>query len=227
MQCDQFEQHLQETLDARRSPWADPALIGHAERCAQCRAVLRAHDALQRGLEHSTPGPLAADFTSRVVQLACEPESSPVRLERSPRFRVAMVAAAAALLLVAILPAWQFWRWNGSPVPSLIGSARSTPTTMTRPGQQKPTPEPAPYGVANTNPERFGILLNRLVDDQPSNEDRPSTTVRQMAGGVRTLTSTITGALARLRESLPETDMNQPDDPQTRWWSCRAWPLFS
>ncbi len=111
MRCDEFAERLDDALDQRCDPTADPALRKHAQVCLGCREELAAMARLLTGLEvWEAPSP-SPDFAQRVVAQVLAVD------HHRPWYRSAWcgwVVAAAALLLVALLPAYWLASQNGN-----------------------------------------------------------------------------------------------------------------
>jgi|GEM_PF-3788283 len=102
MNCDEFEERIQQLLDRRRNLAADARLRRHARRCEDCRAIRRAYLQLFEGLSRSESPALDQGFSERVVHLV-QPVTRPASMEtwRSRRFLAAW-SAVALVLLVAL-----------------------------------------------------------------------------------------------------------------------------
>jgi hypothetical protein len=111
MRCDEFAGRLDDVLDQRCDPTADPALRKHAQVCPGCREELAATARLLTGLEvWEAPAP-SPDFAQRVVAQVLAVD------HHRPWYRstwCGWVVAAAALLLVALLPAYWLAFQNGN-----------------------------------------------------------------------------------------------------------------
>jgi len=105
MQCEEFEQRLNELLDDRRRGPLDAELRGHVDSCAACRTTALAYNLLLDGFA-SRPMPLPrADLAARVL---ADYQREPVLLRTvSVHRRVVFTSAAlatAAGLLIGLLP---------------------------------------------------------------------------------------------------------------------------
>jgi hypothetical protein len=104
MTCDEFEDRLNDLLDLRVQPQADPLLTAHAGDCDDCWSRLAGSRVLLRGLAKLSPPPLARDFSARVVAQVAEPQmpaQSPARFWLA--CGVLLSSAAAALLAISIV----------------------------------------------------------------------------------------------------------------------------
>ena len=107
MNCDDFENRLNDVLDERGQPQADPLLAEHAGECDDCRTRLAGSRVLLRGLAKLSTPPLSRDFAQRVVAQVHQP---PLATAPRPAARfwlacgVLLSSAAAALLAISI--AW-------------------------------------------------------------------------------------------------------------------------
>ena len=68
MQCEQFEERLNQLLDRRLPPEADDALLAHAHLCGSCRGMLDAQLALLQSLDTLETPATSPDFSQRVVR---------------------------------------------------------------------------------------------------------------------------------------------------------------
>jgi len=111
MNCSDFEDRLNDVLDERGHPQADPLLAEHADECDDCRTRLAGSRVLLRGLAKlSTPSlflPIQSrDFAQRVVAQVHQP---PLATAPRPAARfwlacgVLLSSAAAALLAISIV----------------------------------------------------------------------------------------------------------------------------
>lgn len=121
MQCEQFEQRINELLDSRQ-PLEDEQLVSHAANCAECQASWVAY---QQMMEVFAPAPVAA-----------RPR------ETAWMYRCAGLAAAAVLL-------WAFFNWPGSTsdTETLQVSAKPSPSNPQRANDVVYTRGAPPYLV--------------------------------------------------------------------------------
>jgi hypothetical protein len=193
MLCEKFEQQLHLRLDQRQRPEEDPELQEHAASCACCREQLAAQKQLFAALQFSYDRLPTPEFADRVVDQALVSKS------RDQRYRWmswGVLAAAAAVLLVALLPGLLNRKGDNEP-PAV---ART---------QEKPSPPALPIET-----DQYGELLNRLVRDWPEESTNRLEPVDQIAGGFRTLASTLHVALDALRSSLPPGEDPEPEEPR-------------
>ena len=103
MRCDEFQNHLQEVLDARQVPLASPVLQQHAAACARCRDLLAIESAIGDHLDEPVSEEVPAGFAARVVDRFCEEDPSRVRRSSHVAVRWALrwgpIATAAIVLL--------------------------------------------------------------------------------------------------------------------------------
>jgi hypothetical protein len=105
MRCNEFESRLNDLLDLRRTPSADPQLLGHAAACSDCREQLAACDLLFLGLNAPSPPALSPGFARAVVA-----QAYPIARTRSIQPLAlwgAICAIAAAVLLMVSLMVWR------------------------------------------------------------------------------------------------------------------------
>ncbi|MEX0820204.1 MAG: hypothetical protein WD070_11455, partial [Pirellulaceae bacterium] len=99
MQCEKFEQRLQQQLDERQSVGRDEALLEHARGCAACGLVWRAQSRLFAGLGSLPEASIGRDLGPRVLDH--------LRVDQRKRNtkRLWMAAlATASLIMLAMLP---------------------------------------------------------------------------------------------------------------------------
>jgi hypothetical protein len=103
MQCDKFENQINELLDRREHPLEDAAVTAHADDCDRCRRRLDACAALLDGMAFTQLPRFSDDFSARVVAQAAAP---PVEIHRQngrrSRWVVRLLSVAALVLIVAI-----------------------------------------------------------------------------------------------------------------------------
>jgi hypothetical protein len=99
MQCEEFEDRLNQVLDARRRPEWDAELRLHCEACPECRDVAIAYGVLLDGFYALAMPEVPADMAARVL---CD-----VRPRLSPARRVLVSVTALAIaagLLIVVVP---------------------------------------------------------------------------------------------------------------------------
>ena len=105
MNCEEFEQRLNDVLDRRGQPEADEQLGAHAVDCSECRTRLSGARVLLRGLARLSTPALPRDFSRRVVaEVLPRP---PAGNQGASRWWLAggvlLASAAAALLAVSLI----------------------------------------------------------------------------------------------------------------------------
>jgi hypothetical protein len=98
MQCEEFEDRLNQVLDARRRPEWDAELRLHCETCPECRDVATAYGVLLDGFYALAMPEAPADMAARVLA-DVRPRLS---LARNVSLTVAALAIAAGLLVVVV-----------------------------------------------------------------------------------------------------------------------------
>lgn len=206
MRCDEFEERWHEGLDRRVDPSADAELALHVETCAGCRSLAAA---LRRALcdLEALPKPMPRnDLARRVLaELAAPSEvvtASVVELP-PPRSAVSQARAwqwwaAAALVLVSVVP---LWRWS-------VGNHNLNTTTggggvVAVPGGT-PAPMPADHVVVSPAPTESPPTWNDVAEGS-----REST--RQLADNTRRSLHDAF-ALASLWESKPDVEPAEAED---------------
>ena len=208
MQCAEFETRLNDLLDERLSPSVDSCLVEHAQSCACCSELLFTHELLLEGVQalpaarlsdverqafaHRVvaevgSSPVAPFRSSAEVELASWRPANLARRAASPMAIGSLVLAAAAALLIAVLP----W-FRGEPQPA-------TPPGKQRliVGTQDGTSNESP------NPER---LLNGYEDLAPI-----AWVGYQVADGLTPVTNSMVSALRELRK---RPFFRSSDEPQ-------------
>jgi hypothetical protein len=187
MNCSDFEKAVQQRLDGAREP-ARPDMESHLAHCAECRSLDEAANRLSEGLALMRAGPAMPPIgmRERIVRRALAEQRV-----RSRRRRVAALALAASVALVAILSR----NWLTSPVrpgvhevtrrdtPSLKRSARDAQMALT--------------SIVNRT-AGTAIDEGRSLLPVPTSFETPTLLARSLDPPVRTLR--VTGA--RVGESL-------------------------
>lgn len=117
MQCEEFEERLNQLLDRRVRPETDAALLAHAQMCSGCRETLEAQQALFDTLDSLDSPEPTADFSRRVVGKVVTQ-----RRARTWRRTVFFLAGLAAGIVLAI-----FIVPRGSESDSGVGRSNSVP----------------------------------------------------------------------------------------------------
>ena len=104
MNCQEFDQRIQQLLDDRASLTGDSELHAHALRCSNCEEIIAAYGSLLRGTNQLPRPVVGPKFALQVVkQATAEPVILAAGGGSSPRARHwAPLAAAAALVLLAV-----------------------------------------------------------------------------------------------------------------------------
>ncbi|MGD9645901.1 MAG: hypothetical protein AB7U73_09320 [Pirellulales bacterium] len=134
MNSDQFESRLNELLDRRIAPDADPEVMRAAEQFASCRSLMGAYRAVVDGVvAMETPRP-PADLADQVMRqwrrekVANRCRAAQHRVVKRGTSRQALFAAAAALLIASPALGW-LWRQasdtDGQPIAATAGKASS------------------------------------------------------------------------------------------------------
>ncbi|MDM4016240.1 hypothetical protein U8335_06345 [Roseiconus lacunae] len=121
MNCDQFEERLNQLLDQRSDVTADVPLQEHAGRCDHCQASYRLW---------STFAETSCKNTDHELELAAS-----VSQQSTPRSRLATYGLAAAVLIAAGLQFATLLTGNGQPVAS-VAPADGTKVRLTDPASE-------------------------------------------------------------------------------------------
>lgn len=160
--CQEFAERLQAVLDERGAPTGDPGLTAHAAGCESCRNLLASMGELCAALPSLRVAPPSDDWTRRTIAAAVAALSDVpadhtsadsaggvtiARRSNSPWYASYGMFAAAACLLLAAWPAFQWWvasREHDS-VRSPIAAAGPHTATATATVSIAPTPTATPH----------------------------------------------------------------------------------
>ncbi len=204
MQCDEFDVRWQKLLDLRRNPQRDPRLRRHAATCARCARQLRACARLLEGLELWEAPPLADDFAQRVVQQVTAQRVIPAARTRPARW-LPLALAAAATLLIGVLPAWKSARRSRRPtVDEQV--ARSTELGQAAAAHPHAPSARAPSSTFDQSPwTRYGNSILGLYTEETRARHRQQ--VSEFAEDLRPIASPFNAALTAIRRTIP---VNRP-----------------
>lgn len=148
MQCRDFEQRLQVSLDERRQPDWDIELRLHGQECARCRDLAAAFGAMMEGLQ-ALPEPTApSDLAARVV---AELNREPVVLPAGRVRRWAGAAAAMATAATVLFAVGTTLRWSFTPPNQQVAVATVAPQAALATPAAKVVESPAPIAVATND----------------------------------------------------------------------------
>lgn len=240
MRCNEFESRLNDLLDLRRTPSADPQLLGHAAGCGDCREQLAACDALFLGLSLPAASALPAGFAQGVVAKAA-PAARSVVFPSYAAWGVVCAIAAAVLLAVSLV----VWRPAGEqrlarpaggnaggqlrgglaigfprpapvppPAPAKAPAPAQAPALVASPAQ----PAAAPTLAAEDSPAPEALGDYRFSLEQFTNQlplaVPPLETVDQYAPGFRPLRESFEAAFDALRRTIPGAHDSPTVPPQ-------------
>ena len=204
MDCEEFEQALQQQADGCPPPCDEASLRQHAQACPACRELEEGFRFIAQGFAASRiPSPSGA-LTKRIVAAAVSDPQTPPRF----RARIVWLAAAASLLAAVGLRAWQ--SKNRETEPPMLAD-RSPLTTHHSPSPDEPLfPELAD---AIAGDPRDGIVLVEAVE--------PVTEIfravgRSLGSPVRPIAVNATEALGNLIKDIPEPDSPMMSMPGMR-----------
>lgn len=209
MQCRDFEQRLQASLDERRQPDWDIELRLHSQDCARCRDLAAAFGALMEGL-HALPEPAApSDLAARVV---AELNRQPVVLPAGRVRRWASAAAAMATAATVLFAVGTTLRWSFTPPSQQVAVATVAPqaTLATPAAKVVESPAAAPIVVA-TNADAPSA-------QESAGEESPA--VKSVAKSTKRRGTRRRGALALtqipLLQVLPALKHDKKNDPYAK-----------
>jgi hypothetical protein len=104
MQCPEFERRLNDVLDERERPEADPLLSAHAAQCERCAQTLAGQEKLLMGLSWIATPALGREFARRIVAEAVTKPSS--MASHRAWLSLAACLASAAVMLLAVSMVW-------------------------------------------------------------------------------------------------------------------------
>jgi HAMP domain-containing protein len=238
MHCRDFEQRLNDVLDQRQRPEADPWLNAHAAQCEHCAQLLTGQRALLAGLSRAATPTLGRDFARRVVnEKAMQPSRGAAR--RTWLALAACLASAAAMLL-ALSAVW-YSRQSSRALAGQSSSARDSIITarprargfaMTQPSAKR-RPAAAPPQAALTGgdllleaprlPGRlrsYRVAIDDLTMALPEAVERLDE-VERLAPGIRPLRVSLSMIWNTLCRTLPGSRVESPPPSRNRtslWW---------
>ncbi len=208
MQCEKFEQRLQQLLDDRCDVDQDETLREHAEACCECSSTLRAQRVLFTSMRMIPQSDGLNGVGHRVL------DNLMVEQKHRRKRRTTMIALAiAAILLIALLPlAGQRGPWpkNKQPGSGQLALAMS------------PTERAATRDLSEAEAEELRVLMRHFVGQLSDPSRDMFASVDQLTNSIRPLTLTFNFAIDTLRRSLPGYHDHEPVEPQARFQKLRA-----
>lgn len=224
MQCHEFDERMQDLLDARRLPEQDPALLAHTSECGNCRQQLAAQEALFRSLAARRVTAVSPGFASRVVEQVQETNLRPQSAPRRPWLLATAIVstAAAALLAVGI-----FANHRGSDVQP-GGLVRQTPddqggqsanTLIAVDTQTKASNSPSPSAVATSQRQPIDGQIAEMVPLEQAIQSLASQVpqavqrldeVEEATPGLRPVRKSFTLAIGTIRRTMPQQSRERP-----------------
>lgn len=212
MQCEEFEQALQQQADRCPAPCDDASLRKHARDCPACRELEEGFRFIAQGFAVSRVPAPSDDLTQRIVAAALSDRLTP------PRFRAQIVylAAAASLLGAVGLWAWQSKHRATEPLP-IADRLHVTPVASGLSSTHgSPTPDEPLFpelADATAGDPRDGIVLIEAVE--------PVTEIfravgRSLGSPVRPIAVSATEALGNLIKDIPDPDSPMMSMPGMR-----------
>jgi hypothetical protein len=227
MHCHEFESRLNDVLDQRGNPHADPRLADHAQQCEDCRARLAGSRVLLGGLSRLSLPALPRDFARRVVARAVGNPSAPQHLASRPPSRawlaagVLLASAAAALMAISIV--WYARRAGENFVERASEVQPIPPGASSRPGRLRRGP--ATFAMTGGNllieAPRLPSLRNyrgaidNLAVTLPQTVEQLDQ-VEQLAPGIRPIRRSFVMVWDTLRRTIPGSKTDEPSPPKSR-----------
>lgn len=214
MRCDEFEERWHEGLDRRVDPSADAELALHVETCAGCRSLAAALRRALRDLE-ALPKPIPRnDLARRVLAELTVPEAPSEVVAASvvelppPRNAVSQARAwqwwaAAALVLVSIVPLWR-WSVGNRHVNPNDGGIVAVPVGTA-------APSPVDHAVVSSAPSPNPVLPTEVAPTWNDVAEGSRESTRQLADSTRQSLHDAF-ALATLWESKPDVEPAEAED---------------
>lgn len=195
MRCDEFAERLDDVLDQRCDPTADPALRKHAQACPGCREELTATARLLTGLEVWEAPATSPDFAQRVVAQVLAVEHP------RPWYRAAWcgwVVAAAALLLVALLPAYWLASQNQKHTAAVTTNPPNAQLAFAHSDSNTP-----PFDPLSNNSlwSHYGTSIWQLYPE--SARERHRQQVSEIADDLRPIATSFNAAVSAIRRTIP------------------------
>jgi hypothetical protein len=159
MQCEAFEQRLNQLLDRRRPVESDDRLLAHAHVCPRCRCLLDGQRLLLDVLQFGETPDTVHDFAKRVVARNLAIEQAEQRRTRGARRLVRTISSLAALVFIALfVTAWSSLRTGGETKyeSAHVDARRTTTTDALQPNAVQIGPRSPAEEVQGTSaPENF------------------------------------------------------------------------
>jgi len=222
MKCTDFENRLNDLLDARLSLHDDSALTAHATICADCRDLLSNHESLFRGLAVLSRRTVSPELGKRVLNEINAPAIVPPLPPAPRRSWFSFIATAAAVLLAVGLSIWIINRGGDRPIArdpvprnNPNGLAIANPNRVPRPAEtsKKPAPETIvvqPEQLPAHSPEEDEALRQIAsiatwshTAQWPQVESLDVGQVEQYAPGIRPIRESFEVALDALLRTIP------------------------
>ena len=186
MKCDQFEQRVQDLLDQRFDPGSDTLLRMHADRCDDCRLLLRGFESV-----------VALERQALTVQAAVRPGAERTSWALSTRWAAAALVAAScigAILAAARLSSMQL---NSATSRVVVAVAAVDPLNTKDHSSLSSAPDPAHTAstlAGENDVQRLRDLVAPLAD---------AAGVAAATGGASLSPTSTSGALSRDRRAPP------------------------
>ncbi len=223
MKCEEFENRLNDLLDARRCPSTDNNLGAHALRCPGCAQLVAGWSVVQEAIdlndaEMSDRQLPSAEFTQNVINRMRKQAELPASSWKTAQW-ISAIAVVAALVLIALIPALPtLLESAASPTTSIAGTGTEPANSIDKeanvitqvPNGQGSDTLQSPGGNSDEVPGYSSVALNMPL---PALDSVTSIEPNKIPG-VRPIRSSITVAVGLLRTAFPGSKEDEPTKPQ-------------
>lgn len=195
MRCDEFAERLDYVLDQRRDPAADPLLRKHARACLNCRDEMETIQTVLTGIDLWESPAANADLAQRVVaQVVAEDGRRPWYLHAWRGWAL----AAAAMLLVSVLPA--YWLAKQNDRQTAAANAWSAPRHDSL-AQANTSASSIESNTISSPWSYYGASIWQLYP--ASARERHRQQVSDIADDLKPLATSFNAAVSAIRRTLP------------------------
>jgi hypothetical protein len=231
MHCREFEIRLNEVLDHRRDPAAEPRLAAHARGCESCRQTMAGQRLLLTGLRRSIVPEPSSDFSRNVVEVAQIEGLRGRARSKHLWFAAATLLASAAAVLLMVSLVW-YARHRGRQLESqpvfVAKSGGGANQLRPRDGLFQRGPRGRGLAVAQRAwlieaprlPDHLRGSIDNLAVTLPETVERLDE-MEQLAPGIRPIRLSLTLLWDAFCRALPSTSSS--DQPPSRHRTSSGW----